>query len=1009
MRTIPRNTLLPLLLSLLIILTSCGVQATSLNLIPMQPTEENMPTTSIIDPSSEVRGVWIASVFNIDYPSAAGLDAASLRAEIDEIIATCLETGLNTIFFQVRPTCDALYKSEIFPVSSFLSKDGTLPFDPLEYIVAEAHKNNIFVHAWVNPLRVTMASTDVNTLPENSPARQNPHWTVPYVDGKLYLNAGIPEVRNLVANGVREIVAGYDVDGVVFDDYFYPYPANGADGKPAAFDDAAAFAAYGEGFEDLDAWRRDNINKLIAQVYETVHTTDPECVFGVSPFGIWQNDNGKNGGSATNGLEGYKALHCDALAWVEAGTVDYLSPQLYWQFTTTSAPYDVLVRWWNTVLENTGVDLYVSHAVYRYEEGNWTDPEGEMTEQVAFARSELSYKGSVYYGYDEIHRNTKGAADELKKLYETEIIYSDVVSNGQPVQITSPVSGSVMAADTTYVIGMSDPSVPLYMDGKKIGRTKSGFFSLMVPLQYGENNFNFTQGENTYTYTLYYKTSPSTGQTGDTAGSGVTVLDSVKAVSVFPGKKVTTPEKKQWVSCVAPYGSRVTATLDGVTIELGITETPARTTDAGGYVGVTYGGTFNLPQASPGQLYNAGTVTFSVTHKDGTATAESAVIRTMGEGARLAVQVKERYAELKFTETSSYYNDYTVQSPGMTDYVKAQKNGFYELRMGGFIAEEWVDEIYSADLSAKAQISKAVVSDMGSHTELRLTTGKDNLPYYGRIEDGRFLVTLYNADADSAVNASVEDNHLFTGCTVTRTPEKNRIRYELTLKDERNFYGFDLYYDKGDIVVTFRNPVSLDLEQELPLQGVHIVLDAGHGGTDKGAAGAQNTESAVLNEEDINLLITLEAEKLLLALGANVELTRREDVTMDLYARMDYLKEKEPDLCISIHQNSMGYTSDITRIRGVLPLYWADSGKLLADTVGAGVAAQTSRFLRDTTSQMLAMCRNPKFPQTLIEIGFMTCVEEYEQMVSGRGITQAAEGIRDGVLEYFRRQAEYAM
>ncbi|MBQ8402159.1 MAG: family 10 glycosylhydrolase, partial [Clostridia bacterium] len=141
MRITPRKTLLPLFLTLMLLLTSCGVKATPLHLVPMQPTEENMPTTNIIDPSSEVRGVWIASVYNIDYPSAAGLDAVTLQAEIDEIIATCLDTGLNTIFFQVRPTCDALYKSELFPVSSFLSKDGVLQFDPLDYIVKEAHKN----------------------------------------------------------------------------------------------------------------------------------------------------------------------------------------------------------------------------------------------------------------------------------------------------------------------------------------------------------------------------------------------------------------------------------------------------------------------------------------------------------------------------------------------------------------------------------------------------------------------------------------------------------------------------------------------------------------------------------------------------------------------------------------------------------------------------------------------------------------------------------------------------
>lgn len=1003
MRSSLRLSLLPLILTLSILLTSCGVQATSLNLVPMQPTEENMPTTNIIDPASEVRGVWIASVFNIDYPSAAGLDTAALQAEIDEIIRTCVETGLNTIFFQVRPTCDALYKSELFPVSSFLSKDGVLQFDPLDYIVKEAHKNNIFVHAWVNPLRVTMNSTDVNTLPENSPARKNPHWTVPYVDGKLYLNAGMPEVRALVADGVREIVAGYDVDGIVFDDYFYPYPASNADGSAAVFDDAEEFAAYGGDYENIADWRRANINDLIARVYDAVHSTDPDCLFGVSPFGIWQNDNGKNGGSATNGLEGYNALYCDALAWAEAGTVDYLSPQLYWQFTTTSAPYDVLVRWWSTALESTGVDLYVSHGIYRYEDGNWAEPEGEITEQVTFARSELSYKGSVYYGYDEIHRNIHGAADELKFLHRDEIIYSKVPSNGQSVQVSTPANGSYMSADTSYVIGMSDPSEPLYMDGKKIGRTKSGFFSVMVKLQYGENKFTFTHKGETYEYILYYQTAPSTASQGD----GVTVLDSVKAAAVSPSQKVTTSAGTQWVSCMAPYGSRVTATLDGTTIELGITEQPARTWDANGYVGVTYGGTFNLPPASDGQLYNAGRVTFQVSHKDGTATAESAEIRSMGKGAKLAVSVNKRYAELKFTETSSYYNDYTVQSPGMTDYVKAQKNGFYELRMGGFIAEEWVNEIYSIDLPAKSAVTGAVVSDKGTHTELRLS-GTGKLPYHGYVEDGRFYVTLYNADAAAAVDAVVESNPLFSACETIRLPDQNRVRYALTLKSDRNFYGFDLTYEDGGMVVTFRNPMVVDLTKELPLEGIHIVLDAGHGGTDRGAAGAQIREDAVLHEEDINLLITLEAEKLLKELGANVDLTRREDVTMDLYARMDYLEEKEPHLAISVHQNSMGYTSDITRIRGTLPLYWANAGTLLADTVGAGVAASTGRYLRDTTRQMLALCRNPKFPQTLIEVGFITSVEEYEQMVSGSGVRKAAEGIRDGVLEYFRRQAEFA-
>ena len=173
---------------------------------PLPAESGDRPMMHIIDPDSEVRGVWIASVYNIDYPSRTDLTADELKAEIDAILETCVKNNLNTVFFQVRPTCDALYKSELFPVSANLSTAGTLVFDPLDYIVTEAHQKNIYVHAWVNPLRVTMASHDLSALPEKSPAKQNPGWTVPYADGKLYLNAGIPDVRQYVADGVREIV-----------------------------------------------------------------------------------------------------------------------------------------------------------------------------------------------------------------------------------------------------------------------------------------------------------------------------------------------------------------------------------------------------------------------------------------------------------------------------------------------------------------------------------------------------------------------------------------------------------------------------------------------------------------------------------------------------------------------------------------------------------------------------------------------------------------------------------
>lgn len=979
----------------------------NMNVALMTPDSGNRATTHIIDPDSEVRGVWIASVYNIDYPSQTDLSADVLKAEIDAILDTCERNSLNTVFFQVRPTCDALYKSEIFPVSANLSTSGTLVFDPLEYIVTEAHQRNIFVHAWVNPLRVTMSSHDTSALPDGSPAKEHPEWTVPYADGKLYLNAGLPEVRQLVADGVEEIVKNYDVDGIVFDDYFYPYPVNDDSGKQAEFDDADEYALYGSAFDNVADWRRNNINQLVELCYNTVRETDPECVFGISPFAVWQNNNGSNGGSNTTSLEAYHSLYCDALAWIRGGYIDYISPQVYWTFDTKAAPFDVVTRWWNAQLEGSDVKLYVSHASYRYEDGNWEDPQGELTEQVEFARSEKYYHGSIFYGYDEINRNINGASDDVKKAFEDEIIYTAIQSNGHGVTFSSPENGSTTTESSTYIIGMSDPYYMLTMDGERVGRTKSGFFSVYVTLEPGVNEFVFEQNGIRYLYTITSGTTTGQAEQAIEPEAADRVIDTLSVTGTYPSNAVTTSGTELWVSCVAAYNSKVSVDIGGVVTDLVPIETPKKTKTDDGYIAVIYGANAKLPEAADGEVLDAGKVQYTARHSSGTVTAEGINVRVLGENAKLAVRALEDYTHLKITESSSYYNDYTVQSAGMTDYVVSQRNGYYQLRMGGYIAEGDVEEVTYADaLPAELSvIEAAAVENAGEVTEFQLMCA-DRPAYNGCIEeDGRFVVTFYNVDAVTAPEPEIGENPLIESCEVVRLETK--VRYAFTLYDTRNFYGFDLRYEDGVVIMNLRNPVKLDLTAEKPLEGIRVILDAGHGGDEPGAAGAYISGGERIREKDLNLAITIETAFLLDALGAEVELTREADVTLSIYDRMDYLEESEPDLCISIHQNSIGYTTDATRVRGTLSLWCMDSGRLLSDCVGPAVASSLGRNFRGSNYQALAMCRNPKFPQTLIEVGFITSVEEYEQMINGSGIRKAAEGIRDGVLEYFKKQSEF--
>ncbi len=371
--------------------------------------------------TEEMRGLWIATVNNLNFPSKPGLKADKLATELDEIVAFAKEVGFNTILFQVRPAADALYKSKKFPASKFVSgrvgKEPDGGFDCLGYLINAAHTENIKVHAWVNPLRVTAGNktypqNDLSALAKTSPAYQNPNWVVPYSDGKLYFDAGQPAVRTLVADGVKEICENYAVDGIVFDDYFYPYPTDGAD-----FDDKATYEEYGAGMSLAD-FRRDSINKLVEQSYMAVKEVDESIVFGVSPFGIWQN--GGNG-SKTSGLEAYHSIYCDALAWARGGYVDYIAPQLYWTFDTKAAPFDIVAEWWDDALSGTGVTLYVNHGVYKYSDG--TMKSGELVRQMEFSRALPTYRGSMFYGYAALDDNAGGVTDEAKNVFGGRIIY----------------------------------------------------------------------------------------------------------------------------------------------------------------------------------------------------------------------------------------------------------------------------------------------------------------------------------------------------------------------------------------------------------------------------------------------------------------------------------------------------------------------------------------------------------------------------------------------------------
>ncbi len=956
----------------------------------------NLDVQIPLEDNEEVRGVWIATTININFPSKQGLSVRELKNELDDILKTSYQTGLNTVFFQVRPCADALYNSDIFPSSVYLTgKQGEKPeddFDCLEYLLNEAKKYDIDVHAWINPYRVTMYESDNEKLSSDNPAVLYPEYTVKYADGKTYFNPALQEVRDLVVSGVKELVTNYpDLAGIHFDDYFYPYPSGNAE-----FDDAAQYEILANG-QDKAQWRRENVNALVKQTYEAIKEINPECLFGVSPFGIWANKGSDTyvAGSDTNGLEAYSSLYCDALAWVNGGYVDYIAPQNYWSFSAASSAFDNVARWWNANLDGTGVDLYMGHAAYKAKDY----AKNELASQVEFCRSLISYKGSIFYGYEDIKNNTVNIKTKLSQLYSYPVVYSDNEPSGKGVNVKFPSNNSNAPSQYTYIIGSSDPAYPVMFEGEKLSRTKDGYFNAYKKLSVGKNTLSFTQNGKTKNITVNYKNTKNSPSAYKTMGK-------FELQNMYPnGETWITTGEKLTVSCAAPAGSVVTAKIGGMEIVLSPTINPPFESE---YMYELYKGTFSPSTfVNDTEITSLGTLTFTASLNGETTTKQACLIKQAGKNAYAYATVVNDYSHTKVTTSSSFYDDFLPSSAGMRDYVRFKTDGYYKLRFGGFVSEENVQITYGEPLQLNKIITTAIevvctdsTNNKNNTTDLRFGV-TENVPVDVDFRENSMRIIIYNTDVNVLPQFEIKDNPLISSIEGTKGTRENMVIYRVKLKDDNNFYGFNIVYENGMMIVKLNNPQSL-ASGDKPLLNKTIVVDAGHGGTDKGALGHGDKNEADLNFEIANVF----AEKLT-ELGANVVRTRESDITIDLYERMDLFNKINPDMLVSVHHNSVTESSNAGKARGFLSLYSNNSGVLLAKTLSETVSDELCRLERQCSYQQLAVCRNHRFPSALVEMSFICNAEEYQWTLDKQNIERSADALVNATLEYYKIQEAY--
>lgn len=383
----------------------------TLNLLGLQASAQS-------DKKRELRATWIATVANIDWPSNKHLSASRQKEEFVKILDEHKENGMNAVIVQVRPVADVLYPSSLEPWSAYLTgeqgKSPTPYYNPLAFMIEEAHKRNMEFHAWFNPYRASMGSS-IDHISTDHPLKLHPEWFVEYAS-KWYYNPGNPEARSFVLNAIMEVVKHYNLDAVHFDDYFYPYR------KPnLEFPDEETFQKHGaEYFTDKENWRRYNVDAFVEELSYRIKKEKPFVKFGISPFGVWRNKSKDPEGSNTRaGQTNYDDLYADVLKWLREGWIDYVTPQIYWHIGHSSADYKTLVEWWSK--HTYGKHLYIGHSAYKVGGKYWEKPT-ELINQLEWNARFPNVKGSMFFSSKSLTANPLGVRDLLRDYYKDEAV-----------------------------------------------------------------------------------------------------------------------------------------------------------------------------------------------------------------------------------------------------------------------------------------------------------------------------------------------------------------------------------------------------------------------------------------------------------------------------------------------------------------------------------------------------------------------------------------------------------
>ncbi|MBQ2755658.1 MAG: N-acetylmuramoyl-L-alanine amidase, partial [Oscillospiraceae bacterium] len=889
--------------------------------------------------------------------------ALTPEEQLGKMLDFAQQYGYTTIYFEALDYSNAMYRSSLLPVSPWVkdsSGDKSLD-NPLKTLAELCRERELLLVAVVNPFKIGREGKLINE--EKIFAARNEDYYITAPNGEMYYNISNENVREYIKRIIEELSKRYDVDGILLEGLNMPGQVR---------------AAMGVGAEDAALHLLDDISDILKK-------EGNRQKLAVEITQQYSDD-------AQSGI---------AEEWINAGLMDTVVLNSSCNVLDDSEEYEKNLVYWKTLADITGVGFTVrlsaedvkmpSVAEETFANGN----ELFLRQYVSESNGITAY---VCSGYRSLNAEGGYLAKQLKEYSPNNYPnVGDRLVISRSLKVTRPTQNISWNAKNYFIMGTSDPTVPLYCNGEAVERfSESGIFGILVDVPIGKNEYVFTQNEHVDSVTI----------TREDPNDTATHITNIRVNSVFPqvtrGVKAGETIK---LECIAPSNAKVTANINGERVVL---EQIAATAEAG--IPARYTVEYKVPTGSyPAQkVTNAGKITYRVEFRGSRSTVESpGELLVVGEKADFVIRAEDYHTNVYY-DTAVENEFLTTLRRGALDYVVACTNdGYYELASGGFVPVKSV-KVVTDGTSPKNTVSEYSV-EYADNDETIVLSGTAGTPSHTELADGKLTVKLFNTSGITELN--MEDSTIVEGVDVEYDEENNVTTLIFNLKKRVSLWGYSVEYNVRNLATIEDEAESLDVSQTViylskapklssnklrPLEGIVVSLDAGHGGTDPGALGFGGVKGPT--EADLNYVTALFVKSRLEELGARVMLFAEiKDEKMELDARNAYAADIKPDLFISLHHNSTAETKDSHSVSGTAVYYHFEGSKAFAENIANMVSGSLARENDGALEGYFYVTRMSAQPSVLVELAYMVNPLEYEQCCNELELCKTAYAIAEAV------------